>query len=161
MARGNGIIAQAEPKGTYKECVVSGTPKPGTLMQIKAATADVQGTWTYEVLNPSADTDPRAVCVLLCSIDHAACPPHKDATTAYADGERGAVYYPLPGEDMNMLVKDVSGTGDDHAIGDRFVGEHGSGKLLVQATSANRASFQCLEVATDPVADALLLCRMN
>ena len=151
MAIGDGIIVSAEPKGMYLEGIISGTPKPGTMMQLKAATAQVAGEYTWEVYNPNASGDPRLVAILLADELQGGV-----VSQAYVSGSRGFLYCPLPGEICNILVKDVAGTGDTHAIGDRMYAEAGSGKFLVQSTSANISQFTLLEASTAFTADGLL-----
>ena len=48
MAKGNEIIVSSEPRGRFEECIVSGTPKPGTVIDIKPTVAAVSGRFTYE-----------------------------------------------------------------------------------------------------------------
>ena len=153
MSKGNNILLACEPKGRFIEGIISGTPKPGTVMQLQATTAPIGGRFTYEVYNPSADNDPREIIVLLEDNLQGF-----SMTSAYVTGTQGRLYVPLPGEELNMLVADVAGTGDTHTIGDRMGVVHGTGKLAVQSTSANPASFQLLETVAAPVADTLLFC---
>ena len=153
MARGKEIIVSADPKGVFLEGIIDGTPKPGTCMQIKAGVAMVGGRFTYEVYAPGADGEQRAVLVLLP--DHLQGRLHTDA---YVSGTRGFLYCPAAGEELNMLVANISGTADDHSIGEVLMIDSGTGLLVTTTGSPEMESFICLEVATDPVADALLLC---
>jgi hypothetical protein len=156
MAHGKGIVVASNPRGIFLEGIISGTPKPGTMMQVQAGTDPVAGRFTYEVYNPSADGDPRPVIVLLPDANQGGL-----ETAAYVSGTRGFLYVPFTGEEINMLVKDLVGTGDTHAIGDRLKGEHGSGKLIAEATSANNAPFTLLEKSAALTADTLLMCMRN
>lgn len=154
MSRGSSIIVSNDPKGTFIEGIVSGTPKPGTLMQLQAGTALVGERFTYEVFAPGTDGQRRTIIILLEDRLQGALP-----TIAYVTGTRGFFYIPAAGEEFNMLVADVAGTGDDHAIGDLFIAKSGTGKLIANTGTPDSIPFQCLEVAPDPVADALLWCR--
>lgn len=148
---GPGIIVSAEPQGRFEECIVSGTPKPGTVMEVKAATERVSGKWTYQAFSGSSGAK-QEIAVLL--------PDHlqgKLATDAYVTLTRGFLYFPLPGELLNMLMADVAGTGDDHAIGDLLMVQTATGKLIVDSSGASKP-FKCMETVTDPTADALTLC---
>ena len=156
MAKGNEIIVSADPKGTFMEGIVSGTPKPGTCMQITAGTAAVGGRFTWEVYNTSADGEQRAVAVLLPDSDQGQL-----ATTAYVTGARCFLYFPLPGEELNMLMADVSGTGDDHTIGEVLMIDDGTGKLVTTTGSPESEPFISLEATTDPTADALHWCMFT
>ncbi len=151
MASGNKILVNPDPAGVRLEGTISGTPKPGTCMEIKA-TALINGRPVYQVYQPGTDGDQRPVIVALEQ-------PYDGtlATTAYADGDHGFFYAPIAGEEMNCLVADISGTGDDHAIGDVMMIDSGTGLIIVTTGSPEMESFILLEAATDPTAAALML----
>lgn len=158
MAKGNEIIVSAEPMGRFIEGIVSGTPKPGTCMQIKAATAaDGNGRFTWEVYNTSADGEQRLVAVLLPDVLRG-----KTATDAYASGDRCFLYCPVAGEELNMLVTDVdTGTADTFAIGDLLMIDDGTGKLVDTTGTPEMESFICLETNPDTTStqtDMLVWC---
>ena len=177
MAKGNEIIVSTEPKGRFEGCIIDGTPKPGTCMQMKAATEPVQGQYTFEVYNKAADGLPAPVIVLREDNMQG-----KTATAAYADNDQGFLYWPQVGECLNMLVADPNAA---IAIGDKYVIDDGTGKLVAApsipadytftedslggadggevstAVNANRKAivFESLETKTDPGADVLVYCR--
>ena len=157
MAKGNEIIVSAEPMGRFIEGIVYGTPKPGTCMQIKAATAAVNGRFTWEVFNSDADGDQRLVAVLLPDQLQG-----KLATDAYTSGDRCFLYCPIAGEELNMLVTDVdTGTADTFAIGDLLMIDDGTGKLVDTTGTPEMESFICLETNPDQTAaqaDMLVHC---
>lgn len=168
MAKGNRIIVSAEPKGVFEEVIVSGTPKPGTVMEIKSNVAQKGGRWTYEAAGTtaaagstgmSADGDRIGVNALLCFSDHAACPPGKLATDAYADGDRGAIYWPANGEELNMLFMNQAGTADDIGINDKLIIDDGTGKLFKSTGTVESEPFIALEAIVDPTADQLFWCK--
>lgn len=160
MAKGNSIIVTANPKGVFDECIVSGTPSPGTVMELKTGVALSNGRWTYEPAGTTAavgatqgmaaDGNRLPIAVLLPDSLQGAI-----ATTAYTSGRRGFLYYPLAGEDMNMLIENQSGTADDFGIGDKLIVDDGTGKLLISASTPEAEPFICLETITDPTADTL------
>lgn len=163
MAKGNRILVTSEPKGVFEEIIVSGTPKPGTCMYPKN-TALTQGerrtmepAGTTAALGMGADGDQIPVAVLLSGLDHMAAPPGKIATDAYVDGERGVVYYPVQGEQLNVLFLNVSGTADDVTIGMKLIIDDGTGQVLPTAGTPESEPFVAMEVYTDPTADKLLL----
>jgi hypothetical protein len=151
--RGNSIILTSNPKGVFLEGIIDDTSKPGTMMEITPTTGPTGGRPHFRHYQPSADGDPRMVAVLL-EDDLQGFP----ATTAYVAGSRCRIYVPLPGEEMNVLVRDIAGTGDTHTIGDRFEPGHADGKLIVQSTSANVGTFTAMETVPAPTADMLLWC---
>ena len=154
MARGNGIIVSAEPKGRYMEgYIASGeTPKPGTVLQIQAATALRGGRHTFEIYNADADGGmPKGPLYVLLPDDLRGIP----VTTAYAAGDRCFLYTPVAGDELNMLLLDVSGTGDDHTKGEMLIIDDTTGKLIATTGTPESEPFQLLETVTDPVADTL------
>lgn len=155
MARGNEIIVTADPKGTFLEGIIDGTPKPGTCMQVKAGVEMVGGRFTYEVFNQAADGSRSLVAVLLPDSLQG-----RSATDAYETGKRGFLYCPIAGEELNMLIGDVAGTdgSSDFAIGDRLMIDDTTGKL-VDNSSGESVPFICLETVTDLAADRLTMCQ--
>lgn len=148
MAQGNDIVIGGEPKGVFREVIVEGTPKPGVVMQVKASTEPINGTYTFIV---ATQTDGKQLPIAVLDIDKL---QGKTATDAYVTGTRGTVYYPIAGEELNMILQDVSGTGDDHAIGDHLMVDSGTGKLIAPSSEESNP-FVCMETVTDPVADTL------
>ena len=65
-------------------------------------------------------------------------------------GTRCFLYAPIMGEEFNMRLADVAGTGDDHSIGEMLMIDSGTGLLITTTGSPEMESFQCLEAATDP-----------
>lgn len=151
MAKGNEIIVSADPKGTFLEGVISGTPKPGTIMEIVPATATVGGEFTWRAYQPGTDGQQRLIAVLLPDTLQGQL-----ATTAYVSGARCFLYCPIPGEDLNVLKGDVAGTADDFAIGDLLMVDSGTGKVIATTGTPESNPFICLETVTDPTADQLV-----
>ena len=156
MAKGNEIIVSADPKGVFLEGTVYGTPKPGTVMKVRA-TALVGGRPVWEVYDTTGDGYPGIVAVLLADQLQGGL-----ATDAYVTGAHCFIYCPIAGEELNMLVADVAGTGtsgsEAKAIGDILMIDDGTGKL-VDDSSGLRKPFILLEAQAEPVsADALLHC---
>lgn len=146
--KGSTILALTNARGVFKEGIIYGTPKPGTMMQIKA-TALVNGVATFEVYAPGTDGEQRPVLILLENKIEG-----KIYSDAYVSGTRGFLYIPAPGEELNVLVADVSGTADDHAVGGMLIADTGTGKFINTTGSPESEPFQLLEAATDPVAEA-------
>lgn len=151
MAKGNGIIVTPAPAGKFHEGIISGTPKPGTVMQKKASTEPVGGRFTYEVFNKAASGSRGRILILL---------PDElqgiDETTAYVTGTRCFLYEPVAGEDFNMLIQDQAGTGatSDYAISDELMVEDTTG-LLIDVNSEESGPFELNETITDLTADYL------
>jgi hypothetical protein len=157
MALGNEILLTAiEPQGVDIEGIISGTPKPGTVMQIKASTEPVGGVFTWEVYNQAADGNRSLIAVLLPDALQGKC-----ATDAYVTGSRGFLYMPAAGEQLNMILQDVSGTGDTHAIGERLIVDDGTGTLIATTGTPESEPFILLETLAAPTADGLARCMFT
>ena len=159
MALGNGIILTSPARGRFEECIISGTPKPGVVMEEKN-TAKIQGRFTYEPAGTtaaagskgmSADGDRIPICVLLADSYQG-----RLSTDAYVTGDRGFLYWPVNGDEINMLFQNAAGTADDVVIGDKLIIDDGTGKVLVSTGTVEEEPFQALEAVTDPTADQLI-----
>lgn len=144
-ARGQIIVISSQPQGKFMDVVVSGTPKPGTCMEIVTSfhTGNRHQVRAYQ---PGTDGRRGPVIVLL----------ERDVlgqniTDAYADGSWGRAYAPIAGEELNMLVKDVSGTGtnDEFADGERAMIDSGTGKLVRTAGTPESEPFIALGALLD------------
>jgi hypothetical protein len=163
VALGNKIVINApEAKGRYLEGIIEGTPKPGTIMQIKAATEpDAGGRFTWQAFDASGSGAPKLIAVL--DYDKV---QGKTATDAYVTGKRGTVYIPLPGDELNVLLDDLTGTGatSDFAIGDLLMPVDGTGLVTdagVGTAQYTSRPFTLLETITDLTADQLVRVIFN
>lgn len=148
-ARGNKILISPEPKGTFQECIVQGTPKPGTVMEI--ITPFYQGNrHLMRVYQPGTDGLRRPIAVLLEDDLQG-----KTIDDAYVTLTRGMVYYPVAGEELNMLYADVAGTTDDHPALELAIVDSGTGKLVATTGSPQSEPFELLEAVNDPTGDFL------
>ena len=146
----NTIVADSNPKGKFEEGPISGTPKPGTCMQVKAGTSlDATGHPTWEVFNQSGDGVEALVTVLRETL-------HGTIDDAYTDGAWGFLYAPIAGEYMMMLVANLAGTGDTISVGDRFMIDDGTG-LLVRDSSGDSVPFIAMENKDALTADTHVL----
>jgi hypothetical protein len=155
--KGNQIIVTGEPKGRFSMgYIASGeTPKPGTIMQIQAATALKHGLHTYEIYNADADGGRPKGPIFVLDGDWM---QGKSADDAYAAGDLARLYTPLPGDDLNLLLLNLSGTADDHALGEMLIIDDTTGKFIATTGSPETECAQLLETVTDPEADTLAWC---
>jgi len=158
MAQGNEILISAVPNGRFLEGLIDGTPKPGTVMQVKAATEPVSGRHTWEVYNRDADGDRPQGPIAVLLPDQL---QGKLATDAYVTGTRGFLYAPIAGDEVNMLLADVAGTGDDHAIGELLIVDDGTGLLIATTGTPESEPFVVMETITDPTTDTLVHCMFT
>lgn len=149
--KGNEIIVSTNPKGVFKEGIVSGTPKPGTIMEVTTA-APVAGRFTWQASTRTSGAKGLIAVLLPDQLQG------KTATDAYVSGTRCFLYCPVAGEELNLLVGDQAGTADDVTAGSSLFGvEQTTGKLKLNS-SYTSAPFLALETFTDPTAD--LLCHV-
>lgn len=156
MARGNETIVTANPRGVFKEGFINAgeTPKPGTVYQIDPTQALQGGCHVFKAYNRGADGKrPLGAIWILTNLLQALIGGTQ--TTALAAGDKAQFYAPIAGEEFNMLLSDVAGTGDDHAAGEVLIINDTDGKLVATTGSPQQESFVLLETVTDPVADTL------
>lgn len=154
MARGNGIIVTAEPRGSFQEgYVASGqTPKPGTVMQVDPTVALKGGRFTYKVYDRAADGDRPLGTHWILLHDYL---QGKTVSDAYAAGDRCFLYAPQRGDELNVLLADVSGTADAHAAGEELMVDDGTGKLVATTGTPQENVAVLLEAVAAPTADTL------
>lgn len=151
MADFETIVVSGAPAGRFLEGIISGTPKPGTMMQVQAGTAAVNGRMTWEVFNGAADGERTLVAILIEDSLQG-----KTVDDAFVTGTQGRLYCPIPGDELQVLHNNVSGTADDVAIGDKLIVDDGTGKFNVTTGSPESEPFIALEAKVDPTADSLV-----
>lgn len=155
MARGNEIVLSVDPKGHFTEGIVSGTPKPGTFMTIKQGVEpDGGGRLTYEVFD-GGGTDGVRRGIYILREDNL---QGKTKDTAYADGDRCFLYKPLPGDELNVLVKNISGTSDSFAIGDQLIIDDATGKAIATTGSVENEPLEVMETVAAITEDTHVHC---
>lgn len=153
---GTRIVVSSAPKGMFMEVVVSGALKPGTMMQFQLGTAfDGGNRPTYEAWNPGGDGFPGEIAILTEEGPHANL--GKDFDTAFTSGDRGMLYFPLPGDELNVRRSDITGTGspgEDITIGEKLMIISGTGFVSPVArglaNSPTYKPFRAMETITDP-----------
>lgn len=151
--RGSEIIVSANPHGRFMEGIISGTPKPGTIVQLDLSVAPQGGRFTWKVYDRSADGDRPAGPFIVLLEDR--FNGNRTYESAYASGDRCFGYVPLPGDELNLRFKDIAGTADDHAAGEMLIVDDGSGLMIATTGSPQTEVAINMEAITDPVADTL------
>jgi hypothetical protein len=156
MSRGNRIVVNPDAKGAYEWGYVTTGEKPGTILQIDASVALKSGKHTWVVYNRDADGNRPAgpFAVLVEDLYQG-----RDATTAVTAGDFCKMYIPLPGDELNLLFGNASGTADDIALGDLMIVDDGTGKIVETTGSPETEVAVALEAIVDPAADQLLWVR--
>lgn len=148
-ARGNKVLISAHPQGKFMEGVVSGTPKPGVVMSL--STPFYQGGWHLWVPFAPSSGHRRIIAVLL--EDELQGKTYDDA---YVTLTRCFLYVPQAGDELNMWIADVAGTGADntHAAGEQLMVQTATGKLIAES-SPESEPFTLLAATTTTTADLL------
>lgn len=163
--KGSRIIIASNMRGVVESCYINGTPQPGTVMELDAAVEPVGNLFTWQPYGTTAasggngvtnDGDRKVIAVLLEKDDEGL-----SYDDAYADGDMGRVYFPVMGEELNMLVENQPGTADSFAIGDELMVDDGTGKLLACDNNAENHPFTCRETLSALTADAWVRCQYN
>jgi hypothetical protein len=149
-ARGNSILISAHPQGKFLEGVVFGTPKPGTVMSIK--TPFSQGGWHQWEPWSYSSGHRRLIAVLLEDNLQG-----KTIEDAYVSGTRCFLYVPQAGDELNMLIADVTGTADSHAVLEQLMVQTATGKLIAES-SPESEPFTLLTALAALTADVLAPC---
>jgi hypothetical protein len=151
--RGNRIVINPDAKGTYEWGYLTTAEKPGTVHQRDASVALKAGKPTYKVYQPGADGENPlgGYWVLVENLYEG-----RDATTAYAIGDFAKFYSPRMGDELNLLLANLSGTADDHALDEKMMLDTGTGKLIATTGTPEDEVAQLLEAVTDPTADQLV-----
>lgn len=152
--KGNCIMLTSPIKGNMIEGTIVGTPLPGTIMEIVPGVAPTNGRHSYRA-SQQANGLPRQIAVLLDDANLGVGP-----TTAYVAGTRGRLYFPVPGDELNMIV-DVPGTGTGGSA--ETIGENlmcgADGHLTLAVGSPAAVPFQSMEKLADvPAGSQLTWC---
>ena len=67
----------------------------------------------------------------------------------------------MAGEELNLLIENIAGTGDDHAIGEILMVNDCIGKLIATTGSPETEVAYLKETITDPTADTLAWCEWS
>lgn len=162
MARGNETIVTANPRGVFEEGYVKAaqTFTPGMVVLRDASVALLNGKHTYKIYDEGADGEqPSGAFWVVTNLLNAMV--GKTLSDTYAAGTRVSVYSPVAGEELNLLLADIAGTGDDHPLGQKLIVDTGTGKLIATTGSPETEVAQLLEVVTDPVADTPAWCQWS
>lgn len=145
----NTIVVSGDPKGHFIEGTLAAaiTPKPGTLLKLGSD-------GLYTIWSGAADGE-RDEMIILCE-DWG---QGKLPTDAYAASDHFFGYIPVPGDELQILIHNATGTADDVAVGDKLIHVSTLGTFIVTTGSPESEPFKALESITDPVADQLLLVR--
>lgn len=162
MSRRNSIIITADPKGQFDEgqVAVSNTLYPGMIVQRDYTVALKGGRFTYKVYTRDANGDhPKGGYWVVT--ERMGAMLGKTMTDSYAAGDRIMVYSPRNGEELNLLMGDVAGTADSHAIGEILMAKSAAGTLIATTGNPEDECAVLQETLTALTANALAWCVWN
>jgi hypothetical protein len=152
--RGNEIVLTGSEYGKRIEGTLSGATYPGQIVTAKAGTfVGGRGIWQAATFTNPAASGGRGPAWAVLDLDAL---QGGSETQQYADGARCFLQFALPGDEFNLLVKNIAGTGDHFAIGDVLMVEHTSGKLIAATGSPTGPLFTVQETVAALTADTLV-----
>lgn len=155
--RGTQIIVSSEPQGKFMEGIIGAgiTPYPGTAMQLDISESLQGGRHVWELYNADADGGrPKGPIIILIENKLLG----RDYSTAYAAAERCFGYVPETGDELNLLLGDVSGTADAHTKGEILIIDDTTGEFIATTGSPEEEVAMLLETLSAPTADTLAWC---
>jgi len=127
--KGRSILVDGQPLGKRFWGPISGTPLPGLIMMVTAATEPVVGDFQYQEASVGADGKKAVPYVLVEDR-----PQGRTVDDAYVSGTMGDIYVLLPGDDFNGRLGEGAGTSNTGAIGDPYMLDSDSGTLIPWTT---------------------------
>jgi len=147
MSSQNQIVVSPNPLGHFIEGTLTAVAiLPGTHVSIDTA-------GLYEAWNESADGVKGEVIVLIEDALQG-----RDVSTTYDASDRFFAYIPLPGDELQCLFKNISGTADSFVIGELVMIDDTTGKLITESSS-EMEPWAVMETIAALTADALHLVR--
>ena len=158
--RGNEIIVNGtEPKGRFNEGYVGTgyTFYPGMAVQEDMSVALKGGRHTFKPYTRGADGKrPAGPIWIVTGLLGALI--GKTATDSIPAGERVQVYCPVQGDELNLLLGDVAGTGDVHAAGEILIIDDTTGFFIATTGSPETGPAVLRESVAAPTANTLAWC---
>jgi hypothetical protein len=149
MSKGNSIVVSASPICPFEWGYINDTSLPGTIMQIdnsvgtygQPPTGPYTGRFAWKASAPG--TDGQGVLNAILMEDRQQGFPF---TQAYVQGTWGELYYPQSGEEVNILLGEVAGTGNSYNVGDSLMVDAETGILVPYVAGSGTGVFAiCLE----------------
>lgn len=160
--RDNKIVINVPARGKREEYIVKTgeTHYVGMIVCIDPTESMVMGRFVWKIYNRAADGDNPAGPLAVVTEDYLRQQVVSGASPlpSYTAGQRGFLYIPLPGDEINLCFANLSGTGDDHPAGEAAMVDDGTGKLIVETGSPKQVVAVTLEAVTDPTTDTLIWC---
>lgn len=140
------IVVTADPRGYFREGIISGALKPGVAVGLTSA-SPVLGRYTYGAWS-TAFVGP----LIVLREDYM---QGKTVDAAYTSGDTGFLYFPLPGDEL--LVRAAAAT---YTIGQALTLTTGSGVAGAGLGTADHSYYRSLE-STTLAAEGFLLVMVS
>lgn len=158
--RGSTIVLSTNgpPRGSWREMTVKTgqTFYPGMAVQTDSSVALVEGVHTAKIYDADIDGGrPKGALYVVTEILQVE--QGKTITDSIAAGERCMCYCPLPGDQLNILLGDVAGTGSpsDFAAEDIVIPDDTTGLFILSTGTPEIEPFKLLETQADLTANSL------
>lgn len=141
MSAHNVIVLSSPAEGRFIEGTLDEAATPGMIMEVKpGVAADGSGRLTYRKATPGGDGLRTPILVLREDLFTG-----RTKETAYAAGDRCYLYAPKLGDELQVLLKNESGTGENIAVGDKLIVDDGTGLVIETTGSPESEPFQAME----------------
>jgi hypothetical protein len=144
------IILTSPPKGSFGEGYLTVGAKPGVCIELDPNAAMQSGRFGYRPFSGTLASGAAAGVMVLLEDDEQGFV----VGTPYLPNSRCRFYTPAPGEELNVLRLDRTGTGDSQTIGQQLEISAPSGKVIAQ-TGSGVPYFQAMESIVNPTSDQL------
>jgi hypothetical protein len=156
MAKGNSIVVSASPINPFEWGYINDTSVPGTVMQIDNSVGPYTGRFAWKASAPG--TDGQGVLRAILMEDRQQGFP---MTQAFVQGTWGEMYFPSSGEEVNLILGEVAGTGNSYNIGDALMIDAESGIMVPYVAGSGTDVFAiCLEKLTQVAGAHLTWCKI-
>lgn len=155
MAKGSEIVVSTYKRGLQISGYVKTalTFKPGMCVEIDWTIDEINGLHTMKYYTADADGGRPKGPLIIVDVDFL---QGKTTSDSYTAGQLFSGYIPVAGEQLNILLLDITGTGDDHTRGEVVIPDSGTGKFIATTGSPEIEPFILAETPpADPTADYL------
>ena len=158
--KGNTIIVNVQrgPSGIFREGFVKAgeTFRPGMAVQIDSTVTPIENAPGFRIYTADANGGrPKGALGIVTEILQ--IEQGKSLTDTIAAGERVMVYFPEPGDWLNLLLTDAAGTGSasDFGSNDMLIPVSGTGEWVLSTGTPEIEPAMLLEDIDDMTADTL------
>lgn len=151
--KGNRIVLTPD-RGFHVEGVINAaeTPYPGTVYQLDPTQTLQGGRNVWKAWTGATGAAPLGPYIILKED----LLQGKSANQAYAAGDRAFGFIPLPGAELNVCLKDITGTAPNITAGDMLIVVTATGRFEETTGSPITQACMAMETLADPTSDTLI-----